>query len=65
MALELMALDGEPYTRCIRKDLFDSADDMFESGCKRVKLKIKKDRFEDICFFAAENGNVDTGKYAN
>ena len=64
MALELIGLNGKVFTECRRGDLFDAADEMFDSACQRVKLKKEKEiAYKTVCFFAAEDGQVDLGGY--
>jgi hypothetical protein len=49
----------ERYTECMRKDLFDAADDMFFAPCERITAKKKIQHHQEICFFAAEDGLID------
>jgi hypothetical protein len=64
MVLELRALNGIPFTKCIRQDLYDAAGDMFDAPCKSIKAH-KKDNLPTakICLFAAEDGTIDIDKY--
>lgn len=63
MVLELRKLDGVDFRRCVRQDLFDTAGDMFDAPCKRVRLKKKKAQEREICLFAAEDGKVNIEAY--
>jgi hypothetical protein len=59
MVLLLNQLNGKKFTECMRKDLFDAADDMFFAPCDRIIAKKKVEKHQNICFFAAEDGLVD------
>jgi hypothetical protein len=62
MVLELVALDSKPFHACVRQDLFDAADGMFDQRCVRVKTK-KVEQEKNICEWAVEKGNVDLSNY--
>ena len=59
MVLLLSDLNGKHYTECMRKDLYDAADEMFFAPCERLTTKKKKEVFSTLCFLAAEDGLVD------
>ncbi|UCG07114.1 MAG: hypothetical protein JSV83_00195 [Desulfobacterales bacterium] len=63
MVLELIGLNGQHYTDCVRQDLYNAAGDMFYSPCRRVAMKKKKEHVEEICMFAAEDGKIDMSIY--
>ena len=63
MVLELIGLNGNHYTECIRQDLFNAAGDMFYNPCQRITVKKKKEQTMEICMFAAEDGKIDMTKY--
>jgi len=63
MVLELVGLNGRHFTHCVRADLFNAAGDMFDSPCKRVSIKKKKQIEEEICLFAAEDGKIDMSRF--
>lgn len=63
MVLELIGLNGNHYTECIRQELFNAAGDMFYAPCQRIKVKKKKEQTMEICMFAAEDGNIDLSNY--
>lgn len=58
MVLELIGLNGEHYTDCVRQDLFNAADDMFYAPCQRVKVKNKAVSTRELCMLAVEDGKV-------
>ena len=65
MVLLLNSLNGKNYTECMRKELFDAADDMFFAPCERITAKKKVQHHQEICFFAAEDGLVDVSNMSS
>jgi len=63
MVLELRELDGVPFSKCVRQDLFNAAGDMFDAPCQRIKVSKKESGEKNICLFAAEDGSVDLSNY--
>jgi hypothetical protein len=59
MVLLLQKLNGINFTECMRKDLYDAADEMFYAPCERLTGKKATAPTQDICFLAAEDGTVD------
>lgn len=63
MVLELRKLDGKSFKNCVRKDVFDSAGDMFDTPCRRISVRRKGSGEQNICLFAAEDGLVDISNF--
>lgn len=63
MVLKLQKVNGIIYTKLMRKQLHDAADDMFCSPCSQLSVKKIDPKTINICAFAAEDGTIDLSGY--
>jgi hypothetical protein len=63
MVLELVELNGKSYTECMRRDLYNAADEMFFSPCQLITMKKKQETGKTVCLLAVEDGKVNVDGY--